>query len=61
MQFRWISKGYAEIEALKKAYKMKLILVIILICLAVAFAVNLRSRIDAAGEHTLSFNFRSVY
>ena len=59
VEFRWISKGYSEIRALKKAYKMKLMLVIILIILAVAFGVTLRSRINAAAvlEWTISFLF----
>ncbi|KAF9533770.1 Frag1/DRAM/Sfk1 family-domain-containing protein [Crepidotus variabilis] len=63
LEYRWISKAYKDIEHLKKAYILKMVIASILILLAVGFAIALFSKSSSATnagailEWIISFGF----
>lgn len=48
IQYRWISKDFKGIESLKRAYRLKLFIAVILIILAAGFAGSLFTDTQAA-------------
>ncbi|KAF9061405.1 Frag1/DRAM/Sfk1 [Rhodocollybia butyracea] len=59
MEFRWISKDFQYVQRLKTSYRMKAVIAVILIALAIAFGVTKLTVVNVAAvlEWAIAFGF----